>query len=241
MGNRRRRFSPKTLKSYIGFNDVGSGTVKDIVTNDAGILGTNVTFSTDRIAGTHSMSFRDLGGGDALVFNDNIDYSFTDGTNDLQTFTISFWLKHPETTPRANFLGSKRDGSNGEEEWQLFQQSSGNISLLFYNETNALSNYEFVNFAFGFNTVWKKVDIVKDGGTFTTYVDASVVSHTIGSGGTYVKMAHTNSIFRLGNLAGNNGSRVNMDCFSIDSRALTQGEITRRYKIESLGQELITP
>ena len=241
MGNRRRRFNQGTLKSYIDFDDTGSGFLKDKITNDIGTLGTSdVTFSTDRIAGTHSISFRDLGGGDGLILTDNIDYSFTDGINDLQTFTFSLWLKHPETTPRENFLGSKRDGSSGAEEWQLFQQSSGNISLIFWNEINPLSNYKFVNFPFGFNTSWKKIDIVKNGSTFTVYVNGSVISHTTGTIGSYNKMAYSDSIFRLGNLASSNGSRVNIDCFSIDSRALTQAEITRRYNIQLLGQELVT-
>ena len=124
--------------------------------------------------------------------------SFTDGVQDLP-FTINMWVWFDGFSSVGNWLINKRDGNNGELEWQMNRTTSGN-QLNFVKFSLGSTNRVTARIPFTPTTgQWYMITYTDDGsilgGQF--YINGVAQSTTYDDNG-YIRMQAGSNLMRLG-------------------------------------------
>lgn len=153
--------------------------------------------------------------GSIILVNDQTDFSFTNGTNDLP-FSVSFWLKL-DTLQTSSFVFfiSKRLEASINAEWQIIKSKDSNKirftkfsngytgSYIDFNSDYILSSLDIDN--------WINIVITSDGVGVKIYVNGLNTAVTSSTVGTYEKMANTTSKLAIGKSEFNTSSVYSVD------------------------------
>lgn len=136
-----------------------------------------------------------------LSTSDNSAFSFTDG-NDIP-FSISLWVRLNDTTPAdQNTLISKKDRTDGNEEWQVHVTTDGYVTFVL-EDGDGTGNLNCADTSASFSdTGWHHVLVTYDGSEIFSgleiYVDGADISCSQSLGGSYDGMADEDTPVRLG-------------------------------------------
>lgn len=163
-------------------NFTNAGIFDNAAENDLETVGNAQLSTSVKKYGTGSLAFD--GNGDGLKANNSTAFALSNGN-----FTIEGWVyltAYPSNYSGGNYgaaiCASKSGGSiNSGFEFDVLGTASSYTSLAFVAR-NGTSNAVFLNpsFSFALNT-WYHVAVVKNGSTFTCYVDGTSIGSTTSS------------------------------------------------------------
>jgi len=202
----------------------------------------NVTFSgTITAKGTENVSKKSIsldGTNDHILVSDEDDFSFTNGSSDT-AFSLSAWVYVGDVSSDNGPFMSKFNGNTGETEY-IFKHGDGELRFFIYDNTSAATGNQIrtqANSATLTDTTWHHVVATYSGNGSQTgmkmYMDASQVTATQSSLGSYSRVRNTPASFVIGatqDLA--NANRVFEDRMAdcvVFNKELSSSEVTELY------------
>lgn len=238
-----RKYGSNFLTNLVGYYPFNSNA------NDLSGKGYNGTVIGSPTYGTGKVGNAINFGNDATLtyvnIDDNNDFSFTNGTNDLP-FSFSCWVNFSRFSTTGNWLISKRTAFSGGDEWQFnFNPSTGRISFAKFSLINSSNQQVRSDFTPNLNQ-WYHI-VVTDGGTgnvadMRMYIDN--VLQTTKLNNSYVRMPNGTSIVRMGSASWNSTEtqkhRGLLDEVAIwKNRELNATEVAELYTKGNLGNPII--
>lgn len=223
--------------SHYKLNDNAASTAVD---DDIELQDGVATSNTNTLTATGKVDkCFDFAGADAVEINDNVAYSFGDGSDD-SPFSIAAWI-YATTHTDVQTIISKLDFTSGSElrEWNLDLLISGKPILWLWDESANAYVWEKANDALSVG--WHFVVVTYDGrggataqNGITFYIDGSSVDSGGGSIGAYDSMENTATKVVIGAYYGTDGNlddyfQDKIDNIAIFSAELTQANVTNLW------------
>lgn len=206
--------------------------------NNGTIVGTP-TFVSGKV--NNSINFGTTSLSNYVNIPDDIDFSFTDGINDL-SFSISCWVNVTQFSTTLNQILRKRGTS--QEEYQFYILPNGQVGFEKYSNLNSsifqriLSNTSVIATGTWYNIVITNLNSTTAG--LKMYVNATQTTNPATNTGAYSRMANGTASTWIGNLNNNFKHRGLVDEFYIwKDRELTSVEVVDIYNKGNAGIPLI--
>ena len=202
---------------------------------------TNITYGSGKVG--NSAVFN--GSTSKIIIPNNIDFTPTNGTNDVP-MSWSFWVNKNVNASFMQLISRRQ--TNGQIEYLIFIDSSNQITVsIFSSNSTSISIKKVSNIAIN-NSVWNNVVITYDGtGDYNgikIYINSVLTDFNTGTGnsGTYVKCNNNGSNLALGigEWFGGNVLDGKLDEVAIwKNRELTSTEVLEAYNLGNAGTPLI--
>ena len=200
------------------------------------VVSQNVTFSGTEKVNKKAISLD--GNNDHVLVSDEDDFSFTNGSSDT-AFSLSAWVYVGDVSSDNGPFMSKFNGNTGETEY-IFKHGDGELRFFIYDNTSAATGHQIrtqANAATLTDTTWHHVVATYSGNGSQTgmkvYMDASQVTATQSTLGSYSRVRNTGASFVIGatqDLA--NANRVFEDRLAdcvVFNKELSSSEVTELY------------